>query len=315
MSAASKKRLLLGLLLTGFLIMSITGQSERLFGLAGLDSLSASNEAYLESASLRSMGMFGVLSTVKVGLAIIEGTEVGVGFGLQVGDVVQAAYDYVDVAWRTVLAGTVILFGTRYLLQAAALLDQWFLAITMFFALALVLAQLSSLPFTRMRRFIRDLLLLFSVVTVALYLILPLSVAGGAFLSHKITAPSVEEAESGIIEMRNELFSDIPYEGEVSISTIAGIKERMKNIIAYLKDRASRIVTWMFGLIAGYIFDCLIFPFLLFVLLLWLTKTGTNYLFGLERQRSLRDDIDGIMAKYFKQRGAADETKKVPDTE
>jgi len=149
MTSKSKKRLLVSLLLVGFLITSATGQSERLFGIMGLDSLSGVNRAYLEASSVKSIGMFGVLSTIKVGLAIVEGSELGVGFGLQVGDIVQAAYDYVDIAWRTVLAGTVILFGTKYLLEAAALVDQWFLVLTLCFALSLSLLQWLSTGLVR----------------------------------------------------------------------------------------------------------------------------------------------------------------------
>ena len=49
----------------------------------------------------------------------------GVGFGVQLGDVVQAAYDYVNIAWQTVLAGGVFLLGTLFLLQAVDIVDGW----------------------------------------------------------------------------------------------------------------------------------------------------------------------------------------------
>lgn len=315
MTSKSKKRLLVSLLLVGFLITSATGQSERLFGIMGLDSLSGVNRAYLEASSVKSIGMFGVLSTIKVGLAIVEGSELGVGFGLQVGDIVQAAYDYVDIAWRTVLAGTVILFGTKYLLEAAALVDQWFLVLTLCFALSLSLLQWLSTGLVRTRRVIRDVLLLFTVLTIALYLVLPLSVAGGAFLSRKITSPSVREAEAGIVEVRNDLFSDIQYGGETSLSKITDLKEKIKYIVTYIKGKTSRIVSWMFSIIAGYIFDCLIFPFTLFVLLLWLTRASAKYLFGIQQLRTLREDLDDVMARYFIPKSTVDATKDVPDAE
>ncbi len=87
------------LLIAGTLLTAL-GFTDRLLGICGLDRLSEKNEAYLESSQERTLQTFAVLSTIKVGLAVVEGTEIGVGFGLEIGDVVQAAYDYVDIAWR-----------------------------------------------------------------------------------------------------------------------------------------------------------------------------------------------------------------------
>jgi len=294
MTREHRKRLLVILLLAGFLITTVTGQSERLFGLIGLDSLSEANNAYLESSSLRSIGMFGILSTLKVGLAIVEGTEVGIGFGLQIGDIVQAAYDYVDIAWKTVLAGTIILLGTKYLLQAAALFDQWVLAIAVALGLIMYLLTLIAPARYRLRRILNDLIVFTTLLAVALYLVLPLSVAGGALLSRKITAAPVSKAEQGIAGVKNSLFPDMKFSSEHS-----SIKDKVKYIVTYIKERSAQIASWMFGIIAGYIFDCLIFPFSLFVLILWLTKATARYLFGIQQQRSLREDLEHLLRTYL----------------
>src|SRR5690606_1574767 len=46
---------------------------------------------------------FLLVSSLKATLALIEGSSVGVGFDLEVGDIVQPAYDYVDFFWRIFL--------------------------------------------------------------------------------------------------------------------------------------------------------------------------------------------------------------------
>ncbi|MEJ2628436.1 MAG: hypothetical protein P8078_07765, partial [bacterium] len=48
-----------------------------------------SNETYINESLQKSLVTFGVLSAIKVGLAIIEGSEIGLGFGVEAGDVVQ----------------------------------------------------------------------------------------------------------------------------------------------------------------------------------------------------------------------------------
>jgi len=147
-----RKRLLIVILLIGGIVLTAFGFTERLLGTCGLDRLTSKNDAYLEASFERSLRTFAVLSTIKVGLAIVEGTEIGVGFGLEVGDVVQAAYDSVDIAWRTVLAGGVILLGTRTLLEAASLANHWLLAATLAAVTLMVITQGPPTRFPRTYR-------------------------------------------------------------------------------------------------------------------------------------------------------------------
>ncbi len=275
-----RRALIVGVLIVG-IVLTVLGFTDRLLGNCGLDGLTEKNDAYLESSFERSLRTFAVLSTIKVGLAVVEGTEIGVGFGLQVGDVVQAAYDYVDIAWRTVLAGGVILLGTRTLLEAASLANHWFLAITLAALVLMVLTRGAPPRLVRTHRMLREAALFMSVLTAACYLILPLSIAGGAYLSSKITAPSIEEAESGLTALTEELFPEAE-----ARTTDGGLREKwsqtremLNQLASHLKEKASELVLWILKLIAGYLFDCLVFPLGLFVLLVWLTKVMARGLF------------------------------------
>ena len=265
--------LVAGILLTAF------GVTERLLGTCGLDRLTSKNDAYLEASFQRSLRTFAVLSTIKVGLAIVEGTEIGVGFGLEVGDVVQAAYDSVDIAWRTVLAGGVILLGTRTLLEAASLANHWLLAITLAAVALMVITQGPPVRLPRTYRALREVALFMTVLTTACYLMLPLSIAGGAYLSSRITAPSIEEAESGLSALTEELFSENPTADGRLRSKWTQTKEKLNEMASYLKEKASELVIWILKLIAGYLFDCLVFPLGLFVLLVWFTRVIARSLF------------------------------------
>ena len=266
-------------LLVGGIILTALGVTERLLGTCGLDRLSSKNEAYLKSSLERSLRTFAVLSTIKVGLAVVEGSQVGVGFGLQVGDVVQAAYDYVDIAWRTVLAGCVILLGTQTLLKTASFIDHWLLAIALA-AVALMVATQGAPPKpARTHRMLRETALFLTVLTATFYLLLPLSVSGGAYLSRKITAPSLKEAESGLSSLREDLFAEDQTTEAGFLARWTQPRERLAHMADYLKEKTAEMVEWILKLIAAYLFDCVLFPLGLFVLLVWFTRGMARALF------------------------------------
>lgn len=64
---------------------------------------------------------FLVISAIKAGMALIEGSTVGVGFELEVGDVIQPAYDYVDFFWRVFLYAFLIMGFYKVLLETGLL--------------------------------------------------------------------------------------------------------------------------------------------------------------------------------------------------
>jgi hypothetical protein len=274
------RRLLIVILLIVGLLLAALGFADKLLGVCGLDRLSSKNEAYLASSLERSLRTFAVLSTIKVGLAVVEGTEIGVGFGLEIGDVVQAAYDYVDIAWTTVLAAGVVLLGTAFLLETASLLDHWLLVIALVTATLAVVTSGSPSRLPRTHRTLRELALFMTILATVFYLILPLSVSGGAYLSRMITAPSIEEAESGLSALREELFSEDQTTDEGLRARWNQTKEKLNQMASYLKEKASELVVWILKLITGYLFDCLVFPVTLFVLLVWFTRVMAKSLFG-----------------------------------
>ena len=52
---------------------------------------------------------FLLVSTLKSSLAMIEGSDVGFGFRLEVGDIVQSTYDLVDFTWKMLLYGILLI--------------------------------------------------------------------------------------------------------------------------------------------------------------------------------------------------------------
>jgi len=78
--------------------------------------------ALLDETLERDMVTFLLITGVKASLAMIEGSSVGVGFELQVGDIVQPAYDYVDFFWKAFLYAFMVLGFYKLLLDTGLLL-------------------------------------------------------------------------------------------------------------------------------------------------------------------------------------------------
>ena len=78
--------------------------------------------ALLDDTLERDMVTFLLITAVKASLAMIEGSNVGVGFELQVGDIVQPAYDYVDFFWNAFLYAFMVLGFYKLLLETELLL-------------------------------------------------------------------------------------------------------------------------------------------------------------------------------------------------
>lgn len=282
-------------------ILSFFGRLDPGFDLLGGSKLRAENDRYLTASFNRAVAGFGVLSVLKAGLDIIEGSEVGASFGataqIQLGDIVQPAYDYVDIAWRTMLVSCVTLLGTRYALQAAGLLDSYVLTFTLIVGLAVLLLQGSPAGARRIRRILRDVLGVSIVATLALYYLLPLSVWGGSRLSSAITAPVIEEAEKGFQETRESLFPEDSQAVDGWIEKLKSIREEIEHTGIYLKERSKDLIVWTVKLIAGYLFDCIFFPVVLFLLLLWLIRAAMKYVSHRNLQKAFQEDLGAMLSR------------------
>jgi hypothetical protein len=80
---------------------------------------------------------FLLVSTLKSSLAMIEGSDIGIGFSLEVGDIVQSTYDLVDFTWKILLFGILLITFSKiffesnlinigvYILGAGFLISIW----------------------------------------------------------------------------------------------------------------------------------------------------------------------------------------------
>jgi len=285
------KGILLGLVAVA-MILTMGGYADTFIQGVGMGLVTESNRDYLEDAFDRSLVGFLVLSGIKSGLAIIEGSAVGIGFNLEIGDIVQSVYDYVDVAWKTALAGGTVLLMTRFCLDALGLVDQWFLVLTllsigMYWVLAWYLPQMK-----RINRVAKEGMIFLGVMSLTLYLVLPIAISGASFLSRSITQPVIEATQDEF-QVINQSFSPqrmhislFPPEKE-SESIFSSLdftarfektKERIHAIGEYFKDKTHHIAVLTLKLVAGYLFDCIVFPLTFFVILYLFTRNFIRFI-------------------------------------
>ena len=90
---------------------------------------------------------FASLSALKGGIHMIEGSSIGIGVDLQVGDLVQPACDYIDFVWQAFLWAFLVLGAYQILLQTELLEIGVYL-----FAAGLLLSPAFALRGERARR-------------------------------------------------------------------------------------------------------------------------------------------------------------------
>lgn len=321
MAASKRKRLLdkplfrifVGLLLLAGIFFTAIGYTDTAINFCGGGYLAGSNSSYLSESFDRSVAGFLILSSIKSGLAVLEGSEIGVGFNLEVGDLVQSIYDYVDVAWKTALAGSTILLLTQLFLETLYDLDHWLLLFTLVVALLFVGVTWKISPRAAVSRILRETILFASVLTLTAYLILPLSIMGAAYLSDRITRPIVAEARQGFESLEARLSPQALNErlfpeanADESMWSILDLKEKLGRskdavfeMAEELKTMTADFAVWTIKIIAGYLFDCLVFPLAFFVVVYILSKNLVYYLMGNRRRQAFQEDMETLLDCYF----------------
>lgn len=270
--------IMLGILLLLIFLSAIGLLHKGLYGL-GLRALANQNDRYLDQAFDKSLALFGVLTGFKAGLAVIEGSQIGVGMAIEFGDVVEAVYDVVNTAWYTVLAGMLILLGIHYLLQGCELVAPWFLTFALSFLLLDCFFRWRVSKAFFLRSMFRELTWIGLFCALMVYLGLPLSIAGGRWLSKKITQPAIEEAEKGITQVKKD-FDECVYERKSGFwNPLEGLKFQWEKIKGLVSQTSRRLTVWILKLIAGYTFDCVVFPLLFFIAIFGLFRWGIRSIF------------------------------------
>ena len=203
---------------------------------------------------------------------------------------------------------------TSLVLKAVAIVDHWCLALTLFSVVVYLIVKWFFPRRNRLYRLAREATFFLVLFSVVFYLIFPFSISAAAFLSGKITAPLIRESQRSFESIQEELtvdninrrlfpddlkknegwFSDLDFKKK-----IARIREHLREQADYFKDKTRNIAIWTLQLIAGYLFDSIVFPITFFILLFVVTKGALLYLFEERRYQSFKEDISEIAKKFY----------------
>ncbi len=300
------KPLVTGIVLI-LLAVGVARLADKLVKVCGVQRLVEANHDYLQNSFEKSGASFLVLSGIKGGVAILEGSTIGgeavVTTDIQVGDAVQPIYDLIDVAWRITFASGAVLLLTMLLLDTIFQWGPTFL--TLAFVSGAVL-WLAANGFPKMRWcgvLLRRACSFFVVCVMGIYLVLPLATGAARYLSKTISAPMIDagvaelkqlEEDSSPAAIQDRFFPD----GEKTKEKL-NIKKKAVEILTWCKETTKRVITRGIRLCAGFLFDCFLFPFVIVIVGYTLVKRGLS-VFGLTSQHSLREDFRWLGDKYLK---------------
>ena len=309
------KKIIIILFLIVSVFLAAAGYLDKPIDKLGMGKVSESNEEYLKNSFDKAVTGFLVLSGIKSGLAILEGSEVGIGFNLEIGDIVQSVYDYVDIAWKTALAGGTVILLTRLMLQSVELIDHWFLSLMFLTLFVSMIINWIFPKYGNISRLLKEMTFFLIVFSVVLYVVLPFSITGAAFMSEKITKPLIQKSQQSFESIKEDFSIDsiarklFPDEKEDDDSWIFNLKikekyektkYRIKELAKYFKEETKNIAIWTIQLIAGYLFDCIIFPITFFIILFIITKSILLFLFENRKYQSFKEDIESMIKKYYR---------------
>lgn len=202
---------------------------------------SASQE--LDQSLNRNLASFAAVSGIKAVLAIVEDSTIGVGFSLQIGDIIEPAYDFVDWIWEALLYALIIQTFYKLILDTNVLTVGYLII-----AAGILLVSLSLItPFSLPRRL--ALLLIFLGISVVY--ILPCTLHVTQFIGNRYLQTARQENLEQIALVaekfdttKTELFK---LRGTISllrpIQSVESIKEEMIRISSMLSTAVSKSVT------------------------------------------------------------------------
>jgi hypothetical protein len=305
------------LLVLSFIPTSSGPALEVILSQTGLEKVSEAAEEHLEQQREQALKGFLLLSALKVGLAVLRSSEIGLILNVRIGDLAVAVYDYVNFGWKVLLAAVAYYYMAGYLLDLASVINIWFL----WAALTCIAAWLLIVDFRpgnlRLRAILARTGMTASVLVLLLYVGLPLSFVGAGWVSAHITGEPISEAnriyedmgrtmpslqdETARVEKKTDTSGigtatvtvPFPYDGsDPSLAITEGPKggmdragifaglvsgDSLRELKNYLEQRSRALASAVLRQTAAYLFNIVFFP-LLMIIVLYL---GCRYLINL----------------------------------
>ena len=283
----------------------------------GLGSIPEGAERHIEQQREQALKGFLLLSALKVGLAVLRSSEVGFILNVRIGDLAVAVYDYVNFAWKVLLAAVAYYYIAGYLLKLTSVINIWFLWAALVSMLVWFLLIDLSPGSLRLRAIFARSSMVASLLALLLYMGLPLSLVGAGWVSSHITGEPIMDAnrlyedmgetmpslldegghadlKTGVSHIQTSTVTvPFPYDGsdpllaitetpkgdreKASILALLIPKGKLEDLKKYLEQRSRALASAVLRQTAAYIFNIVFFPLLMLITLYF----GFKYLLSL----------------------------------
>ncbi len=308
---AVSTRSMLGVVILLLLLSFIPYQGgpllEGLIHRAGVGWAQDAAREYLKVQKEQSLEGFLILSGLKVGLAVLKSSEIGLILNVRVGDLAVAVYDYVDFGWKVLLAAVAYYNIAEFLLDLAGSVDIWFVWIGLVcFGLVWVVSIFAGRPWIAGPFFRKTGMAAFAFALI-LYLGLPLAFVGAGWVSMHITGGTIRDSNRFFTELESDMpriFGEdtggnsggtrirtpsvtvpFPQNGSDQSEVISngpgtgkeqsqsrngtGLKDKLRDLRDYLETRSRSLASAVLRQTAAYLFNIVVFPLLTLALLYW----------------------------------------------
>ncbi len=113
--------------------------------------------------------------------------------------------------------------------------------------------------------------------------------------------------------MTKRMFPDTPGDDSSLWSKLSpsNAKEAMGRMTTWLAVVTRDFAVWTIKLIAGYVFDCIVFPLAFFVVVYMLTRALLGSILGVSRRQGMRADLEVVLRKFITTSAGKSEAKRI----
>ncbi|MFW6303429.1 MAG: hypothetical protein ACOC2L_02295 [Candidatus Sumerlaeota bacterium] len=242
----------------------------------GLDYLNGRGNELVDEALKKNGQAFLIVSGIKATLALIEGSSIGVGFDLEVGDLAQPTYDYVDFIWKMFLWATTILLAYKVLIESG-ILD-----IGLQLAGIGLLLMLPALAWPEKWRGVARWARRLVIGGLFMAFIVPMALIISDALSGHYTGPLRENQMAAMERSRMEFlqvkstFMAIRDDIELRSpgQSLENVRARLITLISRMQRLGIEVFSTFLYFVLVSLFDLLALPFATALFLTWLAKTA-----------------------------------------
>jgi hypothetical protein len=244
-------------------------------------SLTNQNSAYLDKAIRDTTQLLIPVGLAKAGADMMEGSTLQLEAGIVVtkgsmtveaGDLMQPVLDCIDIAWKILLASAVFLISIKCVVSGFPELTQ---PLCMAFLFCYLIDSLVVLLLKRdhlFRSILRRIGGIFFLSWILIVALLPLTLAGTAYLTERTTAHMQKNIETSFQRVHT-VFNMEGFSTASDISEKATfLKTKMADISRFAREELSTVIMAICQLVAVKVLSGVVYPLLMLAFLIWLIR-------------------------------------------